>query len=45
MTGRIAAAKISQVLCDGDWRLLIGEDAEAINAHVWAHPWSAYDLR
>lgn len=38
-----AAAEIIQAVRNGEWRVLIGDDAKAIDAHVRAEPWTAYD--
>lgn len=43
VSSRAAAAAILAAVTAGDWRVVIGQDAEAIDARVRADPWSAYD--
>jgi NAD(P)-dependent dehydrogenase (short-subunit alcohol dehydrogenase family) len=38
-----AAEAILAAVRSGDWRVVIGQDAEAIDARVRAEPWTAYD--
>ena len=38
-----AAATIIKAVHEGRWRVVIGDDAEAIDARVRADPWTAYD--
>lgn len=37
-----AAAKIVNAVHDGEWRVVIGRDAEAVDERVRADPWTAY---
>lgn len=39
----VAAAAILEAVRDGRWRVVIGEDAEAVDERVRADPWTAYD--
>jgi NAD(P)-dependent dehydrogenase (short-subunit alcohol dehydrogenase family) len=43
VTAKTAAAKMIQAIRNGEWRVVIGDDAEAIDAFVRRDPWSAYD--
>lgn len=43
VSSRLAAQRILEALSAGEWRLLIGEDAEAVDARVRESPWAAYD--
>ncbi len=43
VTAMTAATEMIRAVRNGDWRVLIGEDAKAIDAHVRKDPWSAYD--
>lgn len=38
-----AAATIINAVSNGDWRVVIGQDAEAVDARVRADPWTVYD--
>ncbi len=38
-----AAAVILNAVSNGDWRVVIGQDAEAVDARVRADPWTVYD--
>lgn len=38
-----AAAAILNAVSNGDWRLVIGQDAEAVDVRVRADPWTVYD--
>jgi NAD(P)-dependent dehydrogenase (short-subunit alcohol dehydrogenase family) len=38
-----AAAAILSAVSNGDWRVVIGQDAEAVDARVRADPWTVYD--
>ncbi len=38
-----AAATILDAVGRGDWRVVIGQDAEAVDARVRADPWTVYD--
>jgi NAD(P)-dependent dehydrogenase (short-subunit alcohol dehydrogenase family) len=38
-----AAEAILSAITNGDWRVVIGQDAEAIDERVRAEPWTAYD--
>lgn len=38
-----AASAILQAISHGDWRVVIGQDAEAVDERVRADPWTAYD--
>jgi len=38
-----AAERILDAVSAGEWRVVIGEDAQAIDERVRADPWSAYD--
>ncbi len=38
-----AATAILNAVSNGDWRVLIGQDAEAVDARVRADPWTVYD--
>lgn len=38
-----AAAAIINAVSKGDWRVVIGQDAEAVDARVRADPWTVYD--
>jgi hypothetical protein len=43
VSSKQAAEAILGAVSDGDWRVVIGQDAEAIDSRVRADPWSAYD--
>lgn len=43
VTSKQAAEAILGAVSSGDWRVIIGQDAEAIDARVRAEPWSVYD--
>ncbi len=43
VTSKEAALAILDAVSKGDWRVVIGEDAEAVDARVRADPWSVYD--
>jgi NAD(P)-dependent dehydrogenase (short-subunit alcohol dehydrogenase family) len=43
VSSRQAAEAILSAVSTGDWRVVIGKDAEAIDARVRADPWSAYE--
>ncbi len=43
VTARQAARAILDAVSAGDWRVVIGQDAEAVDARVRADPWRAYD--
>ncbi len=43
VSSKQAAEKILSALSAGDWRVVIGQDAEAIDARVRTDPWSAYE--
>lgn len=43
VTASAAAGTILEAVRRGDWRVVIGEDAAAVDARVRADPWSAYD--
>ncbi|GAB7193441.1 hypothetical protein NUM3379_41510 [Kineococcus sp. NUM-3379] len=45
MSGRLepGPAAILEALREGRWRVVIGEDAEAVDERVRADPWTAYD--
>lgn len=38
-----AARAILNAVSNGDWRVVIGEDAEAVDVRVRADPWTVYD--
>ncbi|MBP1466502.1 SDR family oxidoreductase [Candidatus Chloroploca sp. M-50] len=38
-----AAEVILNAVSNGDWRVIIGQDAEAVDARVRADPWTVYD--
>lgn len=38
-----AAAMILDAVRNGQWRVVIGQDAQAVDVHVRANPWAAYD--
>lgn len=38
-----AASAILEAVRRGDWRVLIGRDAEVVDERVRADPWSVYD--
>jgi len=40
---RQAATTILNAVSNGDWRVLIGHDAEAVDTRVRADPWTVYD--
>ena len=43
VSSKQAAEAILGAVSAGDWRVIIGQDAEAIDARVRADPWSAYE--
>ncbi|MGX7824307.1 SDR family NAD(P)-dependent oxidoreductase [Actinokineospora sp. 24-640] len=43
VTSTAAASKIIDAVRDGDWRVVIGQDAVAVDERVRADPWTAYD--
>lgn len=43
VSGEQAATAILNAVHNGDWRVVIGEDAEAIDARVRTDPWTVYD--
>lgn len=43
MTAAEAAARILRGVRAGEWRILVGEDAERLDAEVRADPWAAYE--
>ncbi len=43
VTAADAAAAVIDALREGRWRVVIGQDAEAVDERVRADPWSAYD--
>ena len=43
VTSKQAAEAILGAVSAGEWRVVIGKDAEAIDARVRADPWSAYE--
>ena len=43
VSSKQAAEAILGAVSAGDWRVVIGKDAEAIDARVRADPWSAYE--
>lgn len=43
MTSKQVAEAVLSAVSAGDWRVVIGQDAKAIDARVRADPWSAYD--
>lgn len=43
VSSKHAAEAILNALSNGDWRVIIGQDAEAIDARIRADPWSAYE--
>lgn len=43
LSSKQAAAAIIYAISKGDWRVIIGQDAEAIDARVRADPWTVYD--
>lgn len=43
MSSRQAAETILNAARRGEWRVVIGQDAEAVDARVRADPWTAYD--
>ena len=43
VSSKQAAETILTAVSNGDWRVVIGQDAEAIDARVRADPWTVYD--
>lgn len=43
VSSRQAAKAILNAVNNGDWRVIIGQDAEAVDVRVRADPWTAYD--
>ncbi len=43
LTSTAAAARIVEAVRNGEWRVVIGEDAAAVDERVRADPWTAYD--
>ena len=43
VTSAQAAEAILEAVGRGEWRVLIGQDAEAVDSRVRADPWTAYD--
>jgi hypothetical protein len=43
VSSKQAAEAILSAISNGDWRVIIGQDAEAIDGRVRAEPWTVYD--
>ena len=43
VSSKQAAEAILNAVSNGDWRVVIGQDAEAVDARVRADPWTVYD--
>ena len=43
VSSKHAAEAILNAVSNGDWRVIIGQDAEAVDVRVRAEPWTVYD--